>query len=142
MPTILVAESSFSEAARAELERVGEVVPFERFEEELPRADAIVAGLELELDGQVLGRALQLRVIGERELGLVRPSAVLVNTARGEIVDEAALLAALSEGRLAGAALDTLAGERPDGSHLRDNPLVRYARDHENLVVLPHLGGA
>src|SRR5438034_11551715 len=66
MPTILVAESSFSEAARAELERVGEVVPFERFEEELPRADAIVAGLELELDGQILGRAPQLRVIATR----------------------------------------------------------------------------
>src|SRR2546421_11427411 len=66
MPTILVAESSFSEAARAELERVGEVVPFERFDEELPRADAIVAGLELELDGQILGRAPRLRVIATR----------------------------------------------------------------------------
>jgi lactate dehydrogenase-like 2-hydroxyacid dehydrogenase len=81
-------------------------------------------------------------LIGDRELALLRPSAVLVNTARGEIVDEAALLRALEDGRLAGAALDTLAGERPDGSHLRDNPLVRYAREHENLIVLPHLGGA
>jgi len=66
MPTILIAESTFSEAARAELERVGDVVPFERFEEELPRADAIVAGLELELDGAMLGRAPRLRVIATR----------------------------------------------------------------------------
>src|SRR5918912_1139703 len=53
MPTILLAESTFSAAARAELERVGEVVPFERFEEALPGADAIVAGLVLALDRNV-----------------------------------------------------------------------------------------
>jgi D-3-phosphoglycerate dehydrogenase len=81
-------------------------------------------------------------LIGARELGLMKPGAVLVNTARGEITDEAALLDALERGTIAGAAVDTLAGELPDGSHLHGNPLVRYAREHENLIVLPHLGGA
>jgi D-3-phosphoglycerate dehydrogenase len=80
-------------------------------------------------------------MIGAPELGLVRPTAVLVNTARGEVVDEGALLAALEDGRIAGAAIDTLAGEREDGSHLHGNPLVEYARTHENLLLLPHLGG-
>jgi len=81
-------------------------------------------------------------LIGTDELALMQPHAVLVNTARGEITDETALLRALESGAIAGAAVDTLAGEAPDGSHLRGNPLVAYARTHENLIVLPHLGGA
>ncbi len=81
-------------------------------------------------------------MIGAMQLAWMKPGAVLVNTARGEIVDEDALLDALGSGRLAGAAVDTLAGELPDGSHVASHALVAYARDHENLIVLPHLGGA
>lgn len=81
-------------------------------------------------------------LIGAPELESMKLTAVLINTARGEITDEAALLGALESQQIAGAAIDTLAGERPDGSHLEDNPLVRYARTHENLIILPHLGGA
>jgi phosphoglycerate dehydrogenase-like enzyme len=66
MTTILIAESRFAPAARAELERVGEVVPFDRFGDELPRADAIVAGLEVELDRALLDRAPRLRTIATR----------------------------------------------------------------------------
>jgi D-3-phosphoglycerate dehydrogenase len=81
-------------------------------------------------------------LIGMPQFRLMRQEAVLVNTARGEITDEQALLDALETGSIAGAAVDTLAGEDPDGAHLVGNRLVEYARTHENLIVLPHLGGA
>ncbi len=77
-------------------------------------------------------------LIGRHELAVMKPSAVLVNTSRGGIVDEAELLAALEDGRLAGAALDVVDGEPNVG---RDHPLVAYARRHDNLLIVPHVGG-
>jgi phosphoglycerate dehydrogenase-like enzyme len=71
-------------------------------------------------------------VIGARELALARPDAIVVNTARGGMVDEAALVAALREGRLRGAALDVFAGEPP-----RDSALLTLP----NVVLSPHIGG-
>lgn len=74
------------------------------------------------------------RMIGRAELELMKPGAVLVNAARGGIVDEAALAAALREGRLGGAALDVFESEPlPARSPLREAP---------RLVLTPHLGAA
>jgi D-3-phosphoglycerate dehydrogenase len=69
----------------------------------------------------------------------MKRGAWFINTSRGELVDESALLAALRSGQLGGAALDVLCEERSDG--MGNNPLVRYARKHENLVITPHIGG-
>lgn len=79
--------------------------------------------------------------IGEEALRLLPRGTELVNTARGELVEEAALAAALASGHLAGAAVDVLCHEREPG--LRgESPLLAYARNHENLIITPHIGGA
>lgn len=73
-------------------------------------------------------------LVDARRLGLLRRGAYLVNVARGGVVDEAALAAALAEGRLAGAALDVFEEEPlPADSPLREAP---------NLVLTPHLGAS
>ncbi|MFF8727332.1 2-hydroxyacid dehydrogenase [Streptomyces sp. NPDC015171] len=74
-------------------------------------------------------------LIGARELALLPPGAVVVNAARGPLLDEDALCAALAEGRLSAAALDTYAEEPlPAGSPLRELS--------DRVVLAPHLGGA
>ena len=64
----------------------------------------------------------------------MRPSAILINTARGPIVDPAALRSALVEGEIAGATLDVTEPEPP----ARDDPLLSAP----NLIVAPHIGSA
>ncbi len=74
-----------------------------------------------------------VHLIGRRELGLMRPSAYLVNTARGPVVDEKALVDALEEKRIAGAALDVYEHEP-----LVEPRLLTLA----NVVLTPHIGSA
>jgi D-3-phosphoglycerate dehydrogenase len=71
-------------------------------------------------------------LVGARELALMKPSAYLINTSRGPIVDEAALLAALSENRIAGAGLDVF--------DVEPLPLDHPFRKMDNVVITPHLG--
>jgi phosphoglycerate dehydrogenase-like enzyme len=72
-------------------------------------------------------------LIGAAELALMHPSAILVNTSRGPVVDEAALHAALTGGKLAGAGLDVFAVEPPPADH----PLLKL----DNVVLTAHLAG-
>lgn len=72
-------------------------------------------------------------LIDARRLAIMRPSAILINTARGDVVDQAALIAALRAGKIAGAGLDVYEGEPNVPTELRSL---------ENVVLLPHLGSA
>jgi phosphoglycerate dehydrogenase-like enzyme len=72
-------------------------------------------------------------MVGPRELALMKPSAILINTCRGPVVDEAALHRALTEGRIAGAGLDVMVDEPPAPNH----PLFTLP----NVTLTPHSAG-
>ncbi len=71
-------------------------------------------------------------LVGAKELGLMKPSAFLINTSRGPIVDEAALVAALRDNKIAGAGLDVF--------DVEPLPLTHPLRKMDNVVITPHLG--
>ena len=72
-------------------------------------------------------------------LGRIPDDAILINTSRGAIINEADFVATLEAGRIGGAGLDIIHGEWD--TRLQEHPLVRYANTHENLVISPHTGG-
>lgn len=76
---------------------------------------------------------------GQSHFAAMKRGAWFINTSRGEVVDECALLDALTSRHLSGAALDVLCHEHSDG--MGDHPLVVYARANDNLIITPHIGG-
>nr|NIS61168.1 D-glycerate dehydrogenase [Pseudomonadota bacterium] len=72
-------------------------------------------------------------IIGRRELDLMKPTAILINTSRGPVVDEEALVSALRKGKIAGAGLDV---------YEREPRLSPGLAKLENVVLLPHIGSA
>lgn len=100
------------------------VRPAEDLIKALPQADYV----SLHMPGQATGA-----VIFEEELRAMKPSAILINAARGGLVDEVALDKALREGRLAGAGLDVLKAEPPAPDH----PLL----SNDRVLISPHTAG-
>jgi glycerate dehydrogenase len=93
-------------------------------------AGADIVSLHCPLSGATRG------LIGARELALMKPDALLINTARGALIDGAALAAALKAGRLGGAGIDVLPQEPPvQGEPLLDSQIP-------NLLVTPHIAWA
>jgi D-3-phosphoglycerate dehydrogenase len=101
-------------------------------EEVLQRADFVTLHAALTND-----ESGTRRLLGARELRMLKPGAYLVNCARGILIEEQALLAALTEGRLAGVALDVFSKE-PIG----DNAVLRQLLAHERVIATPHLGAS
>ena len=112
-PLVLQTPSGFQWARRVTLDEL------------LPESDYV--SLHLPLGEQTRG------LIGASELAVMKPDAVLVNCARGGVVDEAALLEALRGGSIRGAALDVFAAEPPGPTPLLGLP---------NVVATPHLGAS
>jgi len=80
-------------------------------------------------------------IFNEDYFKLMKKDSLLINTSRGEVVDEKALLRSLTEKRIRGAALDVLTGEC-DERILKKHPLINYAKKNSNIIITPHLGGA
>lgn len=106
--------------------------------ERAPSLDALLAASDV-VSLHVNYEASTRHLVGARELAAMRPGSFLINTSRGGVLDETALLAALERGHLGGAALDVLEGE-PNPA-LAGHPLVEYAKRHDNLILVPHIGG-
>lgn len=76
-------------------------------------------------------------VVGRKELELLRPGAVVVNTSRGGVIDEAALVDAIVNTPLGGVGLDVLQGE----PNIAGNALRHLAATRDNVIITPHIGG-
>jgi phosphoglycerate dehydrogenase-like enzyme len=101
------------------------ILPAKRLDEALPKADFIVLAAP--------GTPETLRMIGANQLAAMKPTAFFVNVARGSLVDEAALIAALRDRKIAGAALDVMQTEPLPP----DSPLWSL----ENVFITPHVSG-
>lgn len=77
-------------------------------------------------------------MIATKEFSIMKKSAVIINTARGGLIDELALLSALENNEIAGAGIDVLEQEPPE----KDNTLISYAQNAENLIITPHIAWA
>lgn len=96
------------------------------FEQLLADADVITLHCPLTPD--------TLNLFGENEFKQMKPSAIIINTARGAIIDPMALVNALKNGHIAGAGIDVLTEEPPTSSE----PLLQLSPDTPNLIVTPH----
>jgi D-3-phosphoglycerate dehydrogenase / 2-oxoglutarate reductase len=105
----------------------------ESLEELLKASDVLSIHLPLEKE--------TYHLIGEKEFRLLADKPVLINTSRGNIVDSDALINALLNGRLSGAALDVIPGEFGVSCEQRQR-LLNYAKKNTNLIITPHIAGA
>jgi len=100
-----------------------------RLDELLAESDLVTLHVNLSPDAT--------RFFDARKFERMKQGSYLINTSRGEVIDEHALLAALEKRHLTGAAVDVLTNE----FEVDRSPMVEYARTHPNLLITPHIGG-
>jgi D-3-phosphoglycerate dehydrogenase len=118
------------------------VIAYDRYTELLPEGVASRDLKELVQESDFLSMHVHLNdetngLLSRELLSTIKHGAVVINTSRGALLDEAALLGALESGRVAAAGLDVLNGE----PQIQNHPLVEYAQRHDNLIITPHCGG-
>ena len=114
----------------AEKLSLGNAQRVRKLDELLSKADVVT----LHVDGRAENRAL----IGERELSLMKPGALLLNLSRGHVVDVPALAAALKSGRLGGAGVDVF----PEEPEANGQPFATALQGLPNVILTPHVGGS
>lgn len=87
-------------------------------------------------------REENINFFDSKKFNKMKSDTIFVNCARGEILDSNALLVALKENQIKGAAIDVLENENECSLSLEKNPLILYARKASNLIITPHIGGA
>ena len=81
-------------------------------------------------------------LVGKSAFDMMKSTAIIINTSRGKIIEEQALLDALKNGSIAGAGLDVIDGEWLSSNDLKLHPLVAFSRVSEKLLIVPHIGGS
>ena len=81
-------------------------------------------------------------LINKERLKLMKNTSILINTSRGKIVDEIALLDCLKNNLIAGAGLDVIDGEWLTDENRINHPLIDYSKKNSNLLIVPHIGGS
>lgn len=131
LTSLLGARVSYFDVQRADERLEDELqISYMPFDQLIGSSDAV--SLHVPLTRETRG------LIGRREFDRMRPGTLLINTSRGEVVDQQALAEALDSGRLDGAAIDTVSPEPPPPDH----PLLKLSpAGRDRLLITPHIAG-
>ena len=83
-----------------------------------------------------------LNLINKNNIKFMKRNSILINTSIGKIINEKDLLDALKNKKIRAAGLDVIDGEWLDRKKLLKHPLIRYMKNNNNLLIVPHIGGA
>ncbi len=119
-----------------------DVVGYDPYLEEFPEQIQSVGLEDLAGSSDVISVHVHLtddtrNLVSADVFNMMKRGVIFINTSRGGLIDEAALLEGLETGRIRAAGLDVLDGE----PEIENHPLVVYARSHDNLIITPHIGG-
>ena len=71
----------------------------------------------------------------------MKKTSILINTSRGELIDENALIKALKDKKISGAALDVLEDDSSWGNKIQNNKVIKFSSNNHRLIITPHIGG-